>query len=71
MFGLGLGELVIVLLILLILFNRRLPDLPTKSTLRPMTPRAKTGPPKSRPRSDLFFSCQYCRGKFLDGFRRL
>jgi sec-independent protein translocase protein TatA len=27
MFGLGLGELVIVLLILLILFNRRLPDL--------------------------------------------
>ena len=27
MFGLGLGELVIVLLILLILFSRRLPDL--------------------------------------------
>jgi len=27
MFGLGLGELVIVLLILRILFNRRLPDL--------------------------------------------
>jgi sec-independent protein translocase protein TatA len=27
MFGLGLGELVIVLLILLIVFSRRLPDL--------------------------------------------
>jgi sec-independent protein translocase protein TatA len=27
MFGLGLGELVIVLLILVILFSRRLPDL--------------------------------------------
>ena len=27
MFGLGLGELVIVLLILIILFSRRLPDL--------------------------------------------
>lgn len=27
MFGLGLGELVVVLLILIILFSRRLPDL--------------------------------------------
>ena len=27
MFGLGLGELIIVLLILIILFSRRLPDL--------------------------------------------